>query len=62
MYFNKNGVKFMTEIIIKKIENKGFCAIDNHNAKNGKEFTIIFRARSMAAVEQYLQEKGIKYE
>jgi hypothetical protein len=52
----------MTEIIIKEIENKGFCAIDNHNVKNGKEFTIIFRNYSRFVVEQYLIEKGIKYE
>jgi hypothetical protein len=52
----------MTEIIIKEITNKGFCAIDNHNVKSGKEFTIIFRDCSRSIVEQYLIEKGIKYE
>jgi hypothetical protein len=52
----------MTEIRIKEINNKGFCAIDNHNIKNGKEFSIIFRDYSRVVVEQYLSEKGIKYE
>jgi hypothetical protein len=52
----------MTEIIIKEIVNKGFCAIDNHNMKSGKEFTIIFHDCFRSTVEKYLIEKGIKYE
>lgn len=53
----------MTEIESQKIEiRKGvfrFCAVDNHNHKKGKTYTIIFRAITARELNDYLVEKGV---
>lgn len=49
----------MTKIIVKKIENKGFCAIDNHNKKDSKSYSIIYRSKNEKELNEYLQEKGV---
>ena len=59
MYIRKDGVEFiMTEIIVKEIKNKGLCAIDNHNHKHGKTYSILFSG-TQTQINNYLTEKGI---
>lgn len=52
----------MTEIQSKIIEfQRGirFCAVDNHNHKNGKTYDIIYVAKTQRQLNSYMIEKGI---
>ena len=54
---------YMTEIIAKDIEiRKGVvrhCAIDNHNRKHGKDFTILYKAKTLWQLSEFMYQKGI---
>jgi len=49
----------MTEIIIKEVNNRGVCIVDNHRGKTGKQYTILVSGLTIEQANNYMKIKGI---
>jgi hypothetical protein len=60
VHFYKIGVEpIMTEIITKKIKNRGYCIIDNHKGKSEKYYTVLVSNLTEEGAQKYMKIKGM---